>query len=289
MAVPLRGWALGELDGQVRRSVYRTWAPAWPLASVVARFWVGDPGWARGIRLLPDGCVDLVWNGTALTLFAAGAQPRQAVLPAAGYQVGARLRCGVAGGLLGVDLAELGVPEVPLGELVGAPARRVEYELAGRTAVSAQLAALHRLLAGLLRAGPAPDPAVLAAVGLLAGPVARVDAVGERLGVSPRALRRRVRAAVGLTPKELHRVLRFRRFTGELGGVAAGHRRLAEVAAELGYSDQAHLGRECLRLSGSTPAALVGSWSRPTRDAGSAWVAEMFQTPPGEVAHHPVS
>jgi len=132
VAVPLRSWALGELDGQVRRSVYRTWAPAGPLTSVVARFWAGDPGWARGIRLLPDGCVDLVWNGTALTLFAAGAQPRQAVLPAAGCQVGARLRCGVAGALFGVDLAELGVPEVPLGELVGAPARRVEHELAGR-------------------------------------------------------------------------------------------------------------------------------------------------------------
>jgi AraC-like DNA-binding protein len=267
VAVPLRRWALGELDGQVRRSVYRTWAPAGPLAPVVACLWAGDPGWARGIRLLPDGCVDLVWNGAALTLFAAGAQPRHVTLPAARRQVGVRLRCGAAGALLGVDLAALGVAQVPLGELVGAPARRVEHELAGRSAASAQLAALAGLLTDLLRAGPGPDPAVLATAALLAGPGARVDEVGERLGVSPRALRRRVRAAVGLTPKELHRVLRFHRFTLGLGEIAAGHRSLARAAAELGYADQAHLGRECLRLSGSTPATLVGSWAQPGRVA----------------------
>ena len=267
MAVPLRSWAFGELDGQVRRSVYRTWAPSGPLASVVSCLWAGDPGWARGIRLLPDGCVDLVWNGAALTLFAAGAQPRQVALPASRRQVGVRLRCGAAGALLGVDLGVLRVAQVPLAELVGAPARRVEHELAGHSAASTQLAALTSLLTGLLRAGPGTDPAVLATVGLLAGPAVRIDEAGERVGVSPRTLRRRVRAAVGLTPKELHRVLRFRRFTHGLGEVAAGRRPLARVAAELGYADQAHLGRECLRLSGSTPAALVGSWARPARVA----------------------
>ncbi|WP_279495748.1 hypothetical protein [Actinocrispum wychmicini] len=35
------------------------------------------------------------------------------------------------------------------------------------------------------------------------------------------------------------------------------------MAADLGYADQSHLGRECLAMSGSTPARL----------------AEMFQTP----------
>ena len=43
--------------------------------------------------------------------------------------------------------------------------------------------------------------------------------------------------------------------------VAAGCVSLAGIAATLGYADQAHLGRECLRLSGSTPRALVSRWA----------------------------
>ena len=52
-------------------------------------------------------------------------------------------------------------------------------------------------------------------------------------------------------------MLRFRRFVSRVdeGGPAA--RDLAVVAAEAGYADQAHLTRECGRLSGLTPAALA--------------------------------
>jgi len=54
-------------------------------------------------------------------------------------------------------------------------------------------------------------------------------------------------------------VLRFRRFVSRID--AAPDRPdvldLAAIAAEAGYADQAHLTRECGKLSGLTPAALV--------------------------------
>jgi len=86
--------------------------------------------------------------------------------------------------------------------------------------------------------------------------------VAEQLGVSVRTLRRQVRDAAGCGPKELHRVLRFHRFLPYLADLAAGRISLATVAATLGFADQAHLGRESLRLSGSSPARLVACWAR---------------------------
>jgi AraC-like DNA-binding protein len=272
VAVPLCDWAIGGHAGRTYRSVYRTGAPPASLAAAVDRFWVGEPGWPRGIRLLPDGCVDLVWTGRAVTVFPAGPAARRAVLPPAGRQVGARLRRGAAGALLGVDCAELDAAPLPLADLVAgsrrSAARRAEWELAQAGTDAAERAALGRLVDALWRCAGDLDPVVMAAAELLAAPDARVDRLGERLDVSPRALRRRVRAAVGIGPKRLHRVLRFRRFVGHLGQLADGRRGLAELAAELGYADQAHLGRECLQLAGASPAALVELYRRPVRGRG---------------------
>jgi hypothetical protein len=58
-------------------------------------------------------------------------------------------------------------------------------------------------------------------------------------------------------------VLRFRRFVAWAGAGAPGGD-LAFAAARLGYADQAHLTRECARLAGVTPAALLAA-RRPSR------------------------
>ena len=46
-------------------------------------------------------------------------------------------------------------------------------------------------------------------------------------------------------------MLRFRRF------LALADRDLARAALDAGYADQAHLTRECTRLAGTPPAALL--------------------------------
>jgi AraC-like DNA-binding protein len=87
----------------------------------------------------------------------------------------------------------------------------------------------------------------------MAVPGARVSALD--LGVSERQLRRRFEDAVGYGPKTLARVLRFQRFLA----LAAGGGDLARLALSAGYADQAHLTRECRRLAGRTPVALLAS------------------------------
>ena len=115
-------------------------------------------------------------------------------------------------------------------------------------------------VAGLLVADGVLDPEVSQAAALLGdmpGPAARVEQVAGEVGLSMRQLRRRFHAAVGYGPKTLQRVCRFQRFVREFDATG-GSCDLALAAAEAGYADQSHLTRDCVELSGVTPAALAG-------------------------------
>ncbi|WP_410668602.1 helix-turn-helix domain-containing protein [Amycolatopsis sp. cmx-4-68] len=256
MGVPLRPLAA--------RSVYREVAPPAGLEAVLACGWHGDTGWARPLRVLPDGCADLVWDGDALTVVVTVGAPLRLWVPAAASRVGVRLRCGAAAAVLGTSMPEL--PAVTrLSDLWGADAQLAEEQLSS-SGPEAQRRILESLVA---RRSATPDRRVLAAVHAL-GTAGRTSEVA--VGISERALRRHFVHAVGAGPKQLHRVRRFQRFLRLLEPLAAGRTSLAGVAADLGYADQSHLGREYRRLSGSSPAALVR-------------VAEKFQTP-SRPAHH---
>ncbi|WP_370970512.1 helix-turn-helix domain-containing protein [Amycolatopsis sp. cg9] len=268
MGVPLRPLAVAGA-----RSVYREVAPPAALADVLVCGWHGRTGWARPLRVLPDGCADRVWDGDALTVAVTVGVPLRLWLPAAGTRVGVRLRCGAAAAVLGTPMPELPAGTTRLSDLWGAPARRAEGALAATADPVAQREILEALVAGR---GAAPDRRVLAAIHALGRPAVRATDVAAELGVSERALRRHFAHAVGAGPKQVHRIRRFQRFLRRLEPLAVQRASLAGVAADLGYADQSHLGRDCRRLSGSSPAALVR-------------VAEKFQTPaaaPGQDPGH---
>jgi AraC-like DNA-binding protein len=84
---------------------------------------------------------------------------------------------------------------------------------------------------------------------------ASIGELAAELGWSHRRLIARFREQIGLAPKAAARVLRFDRAVAALGspqGVG-----LAEVAAECGYFDQAHLNRDFRELAGTTPGAFL--------------------------------
>jgi transcriptional regulator GlxA family with amidase domain len=76
----------------------------------------------------------------------------------------------------------------------------------------------------------------------------RVDALAEALGRSRRHLAKRFAEEVGASPKVAARLIRFEAARARLGSVP-----LARLAAEHGYSDQAHLAREFSALGGAPP------------------------------------
>ena len=230
---------------------YREHPPSPALAPWVACTWERRDGGGAPVRVLPDGCIDIIWTeGSGAFVAGPNTTAFLVSLPARTHVAGVRMRPGAAPPLLGVDGAALRDARVGLSELWGDEASELEERLESSASPVADLVAAVRRRAG---AGGAPDALVQAAVARLGDDAAPVSAIAGDLFVSERQLRRRFGAAVGYGPKRLGRVLR-------LGRALAAARRgdeLAWVAADAGYADQAHFSADCRELAGVPPTALV--------------------------------
>ncbi|MGH9282966.1 MAG: DUF6597 domain-containing transcriptional factor [Acidimicrobiales bacterium] len=245
---------------------YREWRPAGGLARHLVCTWagrIGSDGTPFTDRVLPDGCVDVIWDGTRLFVAGPDTGPVDITRQPGAFYVGARFRPGLAPTVLGLpasELLDLRVDATDVPGLTSGAAALADRLQAATSLRQAGLVLESALLDRLPRAGP-PDDLVEAAVAILragsgAGePRPPVAALADHLGLSERQLHRRCTAAVGYGPKTLDRVMRFRRF------LALADRRpdtgLADLAAAAGYADQAHLTRECGRLGGVPPSLLV--------------------------------
>ena len=223
--------------------MYREIAPPPDLADYVACVWTSV---SSGGVIFPDGCVDIVWRGDALVVAGPATGPLAAGVPVGQPVFGVRFRLGMAGAALGFPAEEFLDGSVPLADLWGIECE--ERVAAGGVAALVEVVREHVV--------DAPVDAVARAAALgVARPGARVGDLAPSLGLSERQLRRRFADAVGYGPKTLARVLRFQRFLA----LAGRGDDLARLAFTAGYADQAHLTRECRRLSGRTPAELVAS------------------------------
>ncbi|MFC0532720.1 helix-turn-helix domain-containing protein [Phytohabitans kaempferiae] len=202
----------------------------------------------RAGRVLPDGCMDLLWWRGELVVAGPDTRAYESSLAAGETIVGLRFAPGVAPAALGVPADELRDARVPLAALWPAGSAR---EAAERVA-AAPGRVLEEVAAGRLTAAGGPDPALPRVVALLrAGtPVATV---ADQVGMTERHLHRRSLAAFGYGPKTLARILRL----GRALELARGGTPLAAVAAEAGYADQAHLSRDTRALAGVPPRALL--------------------------------
>jgi len=230
---------------------YREHAPATALAPWLACAWErrGDGG--APVRVVPDGCIDIVWTeGVGTQVVGPNTTAFLVTLPAGARVAGVRMRPGAGAALLGVDAAALRDGQVALADVWHDDGRRLAERLdEAEDRVGA-------LLAALLARAPqtsAPDALVSAAVQRLQDPRARVQTLAHELDVSARQLRRRFESAVGYGPKRLGRVLRLERALD----AARGGEELAQAAAGAGYVDHAHFAHDCRALAGVPPSALL--------------------------------
>ena len=82
----------------------------------------------------------------------------------------------------------------------------------------------------------------------------RIASLADRLGWSRKHLAGTFSNAIGVGPKTLSRIVRFNR---ALGLSRQGENDWADIAADCGYADQAHLVREFRDLAGATPTAIA--------------------------------
>jgi AraC-like DNA-binding protein len=217
----------------------------------LACLWLRDvEAQPRRHRVLPDACVDIVRADGRLLVAGPATGPVVVELPAGAVSIGVRFRVGAAGAALGVPAGELLDATVALEDVWDADGARIAETIGSAATPAAQLTAL--AAAVKRRIGGDPDRLVRAAA---------TGAARHELGIGDRQLRRRFGDAVGYGPKTLERILRFQRFLR----LAANDVRtdLAWLAFEAGYADQAHLTRECTRLAGLPPAALLASGAGP--------------------------
>ncbi|MEV6287734.1 helix-turn-helix domain-containing protein [Kribbella sp. NPDC051770] len=226
---------------------YREYRAPVGLEPLVACLWESEPVVGKTTRVIPDGCVDLVWLGSEPGLVVAGPDTGPWIAEAddpAETSCAIRLRPGAAGAVLGLPAAELRDARVGIDLVWGAAGRDLTEAL--QAADPAQR--LRVLTETVLQRRAAPDPLAVAAARRLAEPDAKVSAAAADLGISERQLNRRLQHAVGYGPKMLARVARLRRLIAQPGDDP-----LATRAFTAGYASQAHMNDEVRRLTGLTP------------------------------------
>ncbi|WP_367125512.1 helix-turn-helix domain-containing protein [Streptomyces phytohabitans] len=204
-------------------------------------------------RVLPDGCMDLIWydaapGGGPGGFLVAGPDTRAHVVPgfAGSALIGLRFAPGTGPSVLGVPAHELRDQRVPFDAL--RPAREVR-RLAERVAAAPDPGAA--LEAAARPCAPADPLGRLVPAALARG--RSVADVAAAAGLSERQLHRRALDLFGYGPKTLARVLRMRHALR----LARGGEPFAGVAALAGYADQAHLSREVRALAGVPLSQLV--------------------------------
>jgi AraC-like DNA-binding protein len=245
-------------------------APGGRLNTVVKTIWR-----ARGTQsefsvpepIVPDGCVEIVFNlGDPFSGEDGQTQPRALL-------AGQMTRAVVAMPTGNVDL--LGVRFHPgrAGTALRVPMWQLQDCLIDAASVMADLAGVADDLRGMpdrcrldfldraLSSGAVDrrldDIDHALALIAAAGGNVTVESIARRVGITRRHLERRFQDEVGLGVKQMarisrvHAALRLMERNGEMSGAA--------IAAHCGYSDQAHLIRECRQLTGRTPARFMTS------------------------------
>ena len=236
---------------------YEELAPPQSLVPFIERFWHGVVSATspfRDFTIVPDGCVDVVYEQLGphvrCFLFGTASHPHQFQFTPDAQYLGIRFRPGMGRHFLDLHPRELTDQHVELPAFLGVSPE----ELAEETGFLAQSELLtHRLGTTLHRLDLTPTPLDQALRSVQQDhEVWRVDTLSELTGRSPRQIERAVMAQIGLPPKLLLRILRVQ------SAIAAIHqaplRSLVDLAAMLGYSDQAHMNRDFRLLTGSTPA-----------------------------------
>lgn len=248
--------------------VYQELPPHPLLRPYVACLWhSASPGGMPGAshRVLPDNCIDILWQDTGRPAFAVGMMTRAIHVPLASPMrtVAVRFLPGAVGRFLGVALHELTDLDVAVTAFpaLGGMDRLADMLWRDGLGDTARLALIEQhLLSQLpyldLPAGPTLVGAALAALDGSGGAL-RIESLADRLGVSRQHLAAQFRTHVGLSPKLYARIQRFRRATDALRLPGPAAVDWAQLALECGYFDQSHLIRDFREFADSTPDGFI--------------------------------
>ena len=234
--------------------------PPAALAGVLACSWTAIPSGAH--RLVPDACLDLLWiSNSGAVLCGPETTAWHFALPPGTTAVGVRFRPGAVSAAFELDVSTVRDRRVRLEHLVGREDAHALGERINAVSIAAeQMHELERFVADRVAASLGTGDAAFSDAVLVAlahSPHATTRELAAQLGMTTRQLHRRSQVSFGYGTSTLARLLRFQRFVSLADAAAPGQRSLAAMAVTAGYSDQAHLARDCKVIAGQTPTAFL--------------------------------
>lgn len=265
---------------------YAEYAPSPRLAPFVRCHWTFDGGAAAPgpvESIAPDGSPELIFHlGDAFqrldergrvatqhrTVFVGQIERAMRVRPAGRAWIFAvRFRPAGAAAFLGDAAVAFSSRSTPLDALWGRGADELAERVAAAPDDTHRVAFIEAALLARLRV---PRSAALAAAAARritdSGGVLRVGELADDLGVGPRTIERAFDECVGLAPKTLARIVRFRRALALLDGPSRPS--FAATAHDCGYADQSHLVRDFREFTGEPPTR----WLCAERPMADHWV-----------------
>ncbi len=175
---------------------------------------------------------------------------------------GARLRPGALGAFVDRPAVALANRIVPLDELFGPGVAAVATAVLAPEDDAPALAALAAWLRAIRRPPSSQGSLATAIAQRIADDlsITTVERLAEVSGLGPRSLERLFREHVGASPKWVIRRNRLQEAALRLE--RADHTTLAALAAELGYTDQAHLARDFRSAVGRSPSEFAATVNR---------------------------
>ncbi|MEQ9498282.1 MAG: helix-turn-helix domain-containing protein [Deltaproteobacteria bacterium] len=228
--------------------MYAEHAPAPRLRPYVRCYWTLRADMRPSSRVLPDGCIDVIFDRRRPAARFVGTMTRPLLIDAGGPVdvVGVRFEPGGAAPFLRLPAQSITDDAVDVRETW-----RAGIDVADRIAEREPLPELDAALLARLGDGEI-DAAVVVCVRHIeaARGDMKISDLTRIAGCSERQLGRRFTSHVGVGPKRFARVVRFRAVLDAAPHVPRGG--WADVAASLGFADQSHLLREVRTIGGAS-------------------------------------
>lgn len=157
----------------------------------------------------------------------------------------------------GVPMSDLAERMVTLDDALGADGKALRDELGNAGEWERRFDIAERFVLARIGKAHARSPEVVWAYNRIAasGGRVRITSIAERLGWSRKHLAQQFAREVGLGPKSVARIARLNRAIAAWRTDQTGW---ADISADCGYADQAHMTREFRDLAGAAPAAWAG-------------------------------
>lgn len=253
--------------------IFRHHYPAEPLSNYVMMLWfvAGEMPYRRE-KILPTGTVELIINLASPYRVAPGGSPQRRSdsrhIWVAGFQsgflvneasdawvstIGASFKPGGAYPIFGFPISELNDQVVELDLVWGLEAGRMRDQILSAGDLPAMFRAFERVLLERLEPDVFEFEWVSFAADILSGAerIPSIYDLSRQIGISQKHLIHQFKKLVGVTPKTLARILRFRQALPAIANSAPIS--WAELALRCGYYDQAHFNRDFQAFCGLNP------------------------------------